>query len=754
MKKYSLISFSLIFFLVFIPAFTFAQITDKYERQIDSIIAKMTLEEKIGQMTMRGTSSRVRGPLPKALKDAVRRGEVGTMLNVMNTDYLNELQHIAVEESELGIPLIFSRDVIHGFKTIFPIPLGMAATWDEKTVRIGSRIAAEEASSVGIRWTFAPMLDICRDSRWGRIAESPGEDPYLASVLAKAYIAGFQGENLSDPSSMAACAKHYIAYGAAEGGRDYNTTIISDPLLQNVYLPPFQAALDAGAATVMSSFNEVNGEPASGSEYLLKDILREQLGFQGFVISDWNSITEMIPHGYARDEKHAAERAANAGMDMEMMSKAYEHHLKTLVEEGKVKEEDLDFYVRNILRVKFSLNLFDKPYLEKSEKSVLYAEQYLEAAKIAAEQSMVLLKNEDRLPLNPTQKILMTGPMAHAPHEQLGTWTFDGESDHTQTPKMVFEAKGFSLDYVPALDFSRDTSTAAFEKAIKAAEAADVILFIGGEEAILSGEAHSRAHINLPGAQEELLKALAKTGKPIVLVIMAGRPITLEDILDKVDAVVMAWHPGTMGGPALHDVLYGLREPGGRLPVSWPKTAGQLPFYYNHKTTGRPANDRNFVHMDDIPVKAWQSSLGNHSHYLDAGFEPEFPFGYGLTYTKFDYHGMQISDAKMSRNGSIQIEISVKNKGKRAGTELVQLYVQDVTGSITRPVKELKGFQHVSLKPGQSKGLLFELKAEDLAFFNRKGEKVMEPGLFRVWVGPNSLEGIEGEFELVEEKSE
>ncbi|MFV9552470.1 glycoside hydrolase family 3 N-terminal domain-containing protein [Algibacter sp. PT7-4] len=720
---------------------------DVEEKRINSILAQMSIDDKIGQTNLRGTSSRAK-TLSESLKEAVRQGKVGALLNVMNVEFVDELQKIAVEESPHKIPLVFGRDVIHGFKTIFPIPLGLAASWDENVARSSSRVAAIESSSVGIRWTFAPMLDIARDSRWGRIAESPGEDPYLASVLGTAYVEGFQGDSLSNSTSIAACAKHFIGYGAAIGGRDYNTALIPEPLLRNVYLPPFEAALDAGAATVMTSFNEVNGVPATGNEFLLKDVLRDELKFDGFVVSDWDSTIEMIAHGYARDEKHAGELAANAGMDMEMTSKAYENNLKQLIEEGKVSEQQLDEFVKNILRIKIRLGLFDKPYRDKKNEANFYSKSHLELAKEAAIKSTVLLKNKAVLPLSKNKKVALIGPLANAPLEQMGTWTFDGDKTHTVTPLDAFKSANVNHIFAPGLTHSRDLTKTQFKKALTAAQQSDVIVFVSGEEAILSGEAHSRANIDLPGAQEDLIKELSKTGKPIVLVIMAGRPITITNIIDDVDAVLMTWHPGTMGGEALQEIIFGSREPEGRLPVSWPKTAGQLPYFYNHKNTGRPANNEDYVAMYDIPIEAWQSSLGNDSHYLDIGFTPHFPFGYGLGYTAFKYDAIKISKDTINFNEDLIVKATISNIGKRDGKEIVQLYTQDVVGSITRPVRELKGFQHVSLKAGETKEVSFKITSGQLKFSNSKAIYAAEEGNFNVWVGPNSSSGLKERFYL------
>ncbi|MEO0898202.1 MAG: glycoside hydrolase family 3 N-terminal domain-containing protein [Bacteroidota bacterium] len=737
---------TLIALLACLPFSSFAQTDDEIERRIDDLMSKMSLEEKIGQTALRGTSSRVKGALPQKLKDAVARGEIGAFLNVMKPEYVDELQKIAIEQSPNGIPLIFARDIIHGFKTIFPIPLGMAASFDTEVAKNAARVSAIEGSSIGIRWTFAPMVDIARDARWGRIAESSGEDPYLGSLMSEAYVEGFQGDDLTDPTSMAACAKHFLGYGAAEGGRDYNTAVISDPLMRNVYLPPFQAAIDAGVLTFMSSFNEVNGEPVSGSKYLMKEILRWNMGFNGFVVSDWNSVIEMIPHGYAADEKQAAELSVKAGLDMEMTSAAYDNHIKELLAEGKISLGELNFLVRNILRVKMKMGVFETPMRDPAIQPNFYAEENLELAKQAATKSMVMLKNDKLLPLGEGMDIALIGPLANEGREQLGTWSFDGEKDPSVTPFEAMEGdiSGFSR----GLAYSRSYEKTYFKEAVKVAKKSDVVVFVGGEEAILSGEAHSRANIDLPGAQVELIKEIAKTGKPIVLVIMAGRPISIMNVIEEVDAVMMAWHPGTMAGPALKDVLMGMAEPGGRLPVSWPKSGAQAPIYYNHKNTGRPASQESFVQIDDIPVGAWQSSLGNNSHYLDLGFTPHFPFGYGLGYTTFSYSDIEITSQEMSRGGSVTVSATIKNTGNRKGKEVVQLYIQDVVASLTRPVRELKGFKAIELEAGASQKVNFTIVADDLKFFNRTGNKVLEAGIFKVWIAPNAAEGLTTSFEL------
>lgn len=719
----------------------FAVDQDPIESKIDSLLSKMTLVEKIGQTAQRGTSSRVKGALSEALKAAVREGRIGSMINVMNKEYVDELQRIAVEESPNGIPLIFARDVIHGFQTIFPIPLGQAATWNPELVKEGARISALEASTYGVRWTFAPMLDIARDPRWGRIAESPGEDPFLASALTEAYVKGFQGDDLTDPSSMIACAKHFAGYGAAEGGRDYNTAVIDESLLRNVYLPPFQKAIDAGVQTFMSGFNELNGVPVSGNKFLLDQVLRKEWNFDGFVVSDWNSVTEMIAHGYCANEKEAALKAASAGVDMEMTSQSYDNFLQELIEEGAIDIDQLDRMVRAILRVKFKMGLFDQPY-RKDKPEIILSEDHLNKAKQSAEQSMVLLKNtDDLLPLAANKKIAAIGPMVDAPLDQLGTWIFDGDRKDSVTPLMALKEK-FSkeqIKIVPTLAYSRDRSKVQFPTALIAAQQSDLVLFFGGEEAILSGEAHSRAHINLPGVQEELIKEIKnKTGKPIVLIIQAGRPIVLENIINDVDAIVMAWHGGTMAGPAIINVITGKTVPSGRLPVSWPKSVGQIPVHYNHKSTGRPASIAAFVGIDDIPVGAWQSSLGNDSHYLDDGFAPQFPFGYGLSYTNFSYENISLSADTLSTGDELSVRFELTNTGELEGVEIAQLYIHDKVASITRPVRELKGFQSVKLAPGEEKTIEMTVHTNDLKFYNEDSNLVLEPGQFTVFVGPNA----------------
>ena len=743
------ILYSLVSFWIF--SNSYSQESNKLiEKKIDKIIKGMSIDQKIGQACLKGTSSRSKG-LSEEFKNEVRKGLVGSVLNLTEPSLVLELQKIAVEESPNHIPLLFGRDVIHGYKTIFPIPLGLAASWNMELVEKTSKIAANESYSKCINWTFAPMVDIARDARWGRIAESPGEDPLLASRLGVAYVKGFQGSDPSVPGQILACVKHFAAYGAAEGGRDYNTVSMSESLLRNIYLKPFEAAAKSGAASFMTSFNDLNGVPASGNNFLLKKILREEWKYDGFVVSDWNSVTEMIPHGYAADEKDAAFKSASAGLDMEMTSLSYANHLKTLIAENIISEKQLDEMVRNILRIKFRAGVFFFFYFKDREKFSLLNADALQTSRTAASKSCVLLKNENQiLPLKSNQKIAVIGPLADAPREQLGTWIFDGKKEDSQTPlKALQNSFGENnVFYAPGLSHSRSLSEEGFSAAIKEAEKADVILFFAGEEAILSGEAHSRANINLPGLQEKLIGELQKTGKPIVVVLMAGRPITLGAVLPKVNALIMAWHPGTMAGPAISDVLLGVVNPSGKLPVTWPKEVGQIPIYYNHPNTGRPADPKTFVAIQDIPIEAWQSSLGNNSHYLDAGYEPQFPFGFGLSYTTFSYDNLKIEKKTLKNDEKLTVSAVITNTGNSTGTETVQLYVRDMVGSIVRPIRELKDFQQIELKPQESKTIEFSIPVSELAFYNDRMELKVEPGDFKFWIASNAENGLEGNFKV------
>ncbi|WP_289104364.1 beta-glucosidase BglX [uncultured Bacteroides sp.] len=717
------------------------------ENKVEALLQKMTIEEKLGQMNQLSPWDF------EELAARVRKGEVGSILNVVNPEEINKIQKIAVEESRLGIPILVSRDVIHGYKTIFPIPLGQAATFNPQIAEDGARVAAIEASADGIRWTFAPMIDISRDPRWGRIAESCGEDPYLSSVMGAAMIKGYQGDSLNDPTAIAACAKHFVAYGAAEGGKDYNSTFIPERVLRNVYLPPFKAAVEAGCATFMTSFNDNDGVPSTANKFVLKDVLRDEWKYDGMVVTDWASAAEMINHGFCVDGKDAAEMSVNAGVDMEMVSETFIKNLKQSVEEKKVSMETIDNAVRNILRLKFRLGLFENPYVV-TPQTVKYADAHLQIAKTAAEQSVILLKNDAQtLPFTDKVKtVAVVGPMADAPYEQMGTWVFDGEKEHTQTPlKAIMEMYGDKVNVIfeQGLAYSRDKNVSGIAKAVNAARRADVVVCFVGEESILSGEAHSLANLDLQGAQSQLIKSLAATGKPVVTVVMAGRQLTISDEVEVSDAVLYSFHPGTMGGPAIADILFGKVNPSGKTPVTFPRMTGQAPIYYAHNNTGRPANPTEML-IDEIPVEAGQTSVGCRSFYLDAGNSPLFPFGYGLSYTNFEYSDLKLASDKLTVDGEVNVSVNLKNAGKYDGTEVVQLYVQDKVGSVTRPVKELKAFQRVELKAGENKTVTFTLPVSDLAFWRYDMTYGVEPGDFKLWVGTNSAEGLSADFTVID----
>ncbi|RGV38282.1 glycoside hydrolase family 3 N-terminal domain-containing protein [Bacteroides clarus] len=713
------------------------------ENKVEALLGKMTLEEKLGQMNQLSPWDF------DELAGKVRKGEVGSILNYTDSALVNKIQRVAVEESRLGIPLLVSRDVIHGYKTIFPIPLGQAATFNPQIVERGARVAAVEASADGIRWTFAPMIDISRDPRWGRIAESCGEDPYLTSVMGTAMIKGFQGSSLNSPTSMAACAKHFVAYGASEGGKDYNSTFVPERVLRNVYLPPFKAAVDAGCATFMTSFNDNDGVPGTANKFVLKDILRDEWKFDGMVVTDWASAAEMINHGFCADGKDAAEKSVNAGVDMDMVSETFIKNLKRSLEENVVSMQAIDNAVRNILRLKFRMGLFDNPYIATPQR-VKYAEEHLKAAKEAVEQSVILLKNSNgTLPLTDNVRtIAVVGPMADAPYEQLGTWVFDGEKEHTVTPlKAIKEMYGDKVNVIfePALAYSRDKDRSGIVKAVSAARRADAVIVFVGEESILSGEAHSLANLDLQGAQSELIKSLSAVGKPLVTVVMAGRQLTIGKEVEASDAVLYLFHPGTMGGPAIADILFGKVNPSAKTPVTFPRMTGQLPMYYAHNNTGRPANPTEML-IDEIPVEAGQTSVGCRSFYLDAGDTPLFPFGYGLSYTTFEYSNLKLASDMLTVGGELLVTVDLKNTGRYDGVEVVQLYIQDKIGSVTRPVKELKAFRRVALKAGESTVVSFSLPVSELAFWGYDMTYGVEPGDFRLWVGTSSAEGVSADF--------
>ena len=734
-------------FLLLFGLKTSAQTTNAViEKKIDVLLRKMTLKEKIGQMNQLSADD-----METNFK-VIQQGMAGSVLSITNPEIANKAQRIAVEQTRLGIPLIFGRDVIHGFKTIFPIPLGQAASFNAELVEKAARVAAIEASETGIRWTFAPMIDIARDPRWGRIAESCGEDPYLTSVMGIAMVHGFQGKDLSDPSSIAACAKHFAGYGAAEGGRDYNTTVITERQFRNVYLVPFeQAVKKANLATIMTAFNANDGIPSSGNEFLLKQVLRKEWNFKGFVVSDWASINEMVDHGFSTDNIEAAEKAINAGVDMEMVSGTYVAYIESLLKENKISIETIDDAIRNILRVKFKLGLFENPYVKGNTDAVFYKKEHLDLAEKLAEESIVLLKNEQQiLPLKKPKTIAVFGPLADAPHDQLGTWVFDGDKSHTVTPLFALKekyGKDITIIYEPILKYSRDQDSSGFEKAVKIAKEADIVLLFLGEESILSGEAHSLSDLNLQGVQSQLLSALAKTKIPLVTIVMAGRPLTIDEEVKQSNAVLYAWHPGTMGGSAIVNLLFGKVNPSAKLPITFPKNIGQIPMYYNHLKTGRPANGSE-LNLGNIPIEASQTSLGNKSYYLDSGNEPLFPFGFGLSYTTFEYGKISLSKTILKKEESLEITLSLKNTGKYQGTEIVQLYTRDLAASVALPIRELKGFQRIDLKAGEEKLVTFQLPISDLAFYGIDMKKKVEPGKFDLWIGSSSTTGEKVSFEV------
>lgn len=730
-----------------------SELNPNFDLPVSQLLSRMSISEKIGQMSQLAGAE---GWIPEHISDALRQGKLGSVINEVDLNTVNELQRIAVEESRLGIPLLIGRDVIHGFKTIFPIPLGQAASWSPEVVEQGARISALESSTCGINWTFAPMIDISRDPRWGRIAESLGEDPYLCSALGVAMVKGFQGKSLNELGSIAACAKHFAGYGASESGRDYNTANIPENELRNVYLPPFKAAADAGVATFMASFSDLNGVPASGNEWLMKQVLREEWNFSGFVVSDWDSIRQLTVHGFTANDKDAAFEAANAGIDMEMVSRTYHDHLEALVSAGKIDIEQIDLMVGRILTLKYDLGLFDNPYTDPASLPRLLIEENLAAAKQAALKSCVLLKNSNNLlPISSqeTNSIAVIGPLADDGYEQLGTWVFDGEAQHSHTClRAITDLVGGSVDvkYAKAIENTRSHNQDDFGQAVNIATSADVAVLFLGEEAILSGEAHCRSSIDLPGCQEQLIDAIKATGTPIVLVIMAGRPLTLSNIVDKVDSILYAWHPGTMGGPAIADLIFGVQSPSGKLPVTFPRTVGQIPLYYAQKHTGKPASDESFVHMNDIPERAAQTSLGMAATHLDTHFSAQFHFGFGLSYSQFEYSNIELSQANIAIGDTLKISAQLSNIGNVDGEEIAQLYIRDSVGSVTRPVRELKGFQRMFLKAGETKTINFELSTDDLAFYDRKMQLNAEAGHFQLWIGGCSQASLETEFYIVD----
>ena len=738
---------------------------DPIEKQIDHLLSQMTLEEKIGQMNQLDPSWSA-----EEKEAQIREGLVGSIFNIVDPHEVNRLQRMAVEETRLGIPLLVARDVIHGFRTIYPIPLGQAATFDPALVEEAARLTADEAVQAGVRWTFSPMVDVARDPRWGRVAEGYGEDTYLTSVMGAAAVRGYQGSD--SIVRLAACVKHFAGYSVSEGGRDYNSTWIPEVQLRETYLPPFKAAIDAGSLSIMCAFNDINGVPASGNKHFNVDILRHEWQFDGLLVSDWGSIGNMVAHGISTDLCQTAAQSLDAQVDMDMQSNAYLWYLDDLVAQGKVSEKQLDACVRNILRMKFRLGLFDNPYCYIEDTPTYFAPEALAAAQRAAEESAVLLKNNGTLPLTSnlsplTSKptVLVCGPLSHAQHDQNGTWCFDKLDSMTITPLIAFrqlaEQGEIRLIEQTGKHWSREVSAANIASLTRLARQADVVLYFGGEESILSGEARCRAHLNLPGDQSAQLRALKATGKPVVLTVMAGRPLCIGEDIDLVDAVLYAFHGGTMQGPALANLIMGKVAPSGRLPITFPNAEGQIPLYYNKKNTGRPTDHP--VLIDDIPVGAGQFSIGESSYWLEYGDQPLYPFGYGLTYTTFEYGPVVLSDTILdftpyTLHPTLQASCVITNTGNCTAVAVPQLYIRDLVGSLTRPVRELKGFQRVSIPAGESRTVTFELTAEDLAYWHLAEGVTLgadgayvhtaESGDFHVWIAPNAAEGQPAKFTL------
>ncbi|WP_405301788.1 beta-glucosidase BglX [Kordia sp.] len=726
------------------------------DQRVDSLLAKMTLDEKVGQMNLYNGFWDVTGPTPeegsaKLKYEHLRKGWVGAMLNVRGTTNVQEVQRIAVEETRLGIPLLIGFDVIHGYKTLSPIPLAESASWDMEAIRSSARVAATEASAAGINWTFAPMVDISRDPRWGRVMEGGGEDPYLGSKIATARVKGFQGDNLTDKHSIAACAKHFAAYGFSEAGKEYNSVDIGTSTLYNTVLPPFKAAADSGVKTFMNSFNELNGVPVTGSEFLQRDILKGEWGFDGFVVSDWASINELIFWGHAKDKRQAAIIAANAGSDLDMEGYVYVRELVKLVEDGVVKESIVDDAVRRILKVKFELGLFDNPYTycdPANEKENIGHAKHHEAVLDVAKKSIVLLKNEGNLlPLKKKgQKIALIGPLAADKNSPLGSWRIASD-DNTAVSVLEGMEKytGNSLTHKKGVDLVvgktafieevviNTTNRDGINEAVETAKTADVVVMVLGEHGFQSGEGRSRTSLDLPGLQQELLEAVYAVNKNIVLVLNNGRPLAIEWAAENIPTIVEGWQLGTQSGNAIAQVLYGDYNPSGKLPMTFPRNVGQIPIYYNHKSTGRPTNDNDNVF--------W-------SHYIDIENTPLYPFGHGLSYTTFEYKNFKVHGNEFTVGKDIKVTVDVTNTGDYDGKEVVQLYIRDLFGSITRPVKELKGFELVHFKKGETKTIEFTLTNKELGFFNNQGKYLVEAGDFEVFVGGSSNTILKDAFTL------
>jgi beta-glucosidase len=738
------------------------------EQKINALLRKMTLEEKVGQL-VQYSAGQPTGPGTGRtdFNDMIQKGQIGALFNVTTAREANAFQHVAMEKSRLQIPLIFGLDVIHGYRTEFPIPLGLAATWDTELVQRAARVAAREASASGIRWMFSPMIDIARDARWGRMAEGSGEDPYLVSAMARAYVLGYQGERLSLPNSAVACPKHFVGYGAAEGGRDYNSVEISEHTLREFYLPPFHAAVDAGAATIMTAFDSLNGVPTSANPFTIKQILRKEWGFQGIVDSDWTSIAELIPHGIANDPATAARKAFLAGVEMDMVSSFYHDTLANLVRSGQVPESALDEAVRDVLRVKFALGLFEHPYAdEKLEAGAMLRPESIALAREAAERSFVLLKNSSitggspLLPFSGDAKIIaLIGPLADDAKVMLGSWSAQGRPEDVVTLRasLIEKLGADHVHYAKGSEIAKGTDEQLAE-AVKIAQESDAVILALGENASeMTGEAASRARLGLPGRQQALLEALVATGKPVVLVLFSGRPLTLPWAFEHVPAVLAAWFPGVQAGPALARTLFGESNPSGKLPVTWPRAVGQEPLYYNALNTGRPAGDA------DLTKPPWEGSVKYISRYIDEQNSPQFPFGYGLTYSNFSYGPTQVSSAQVSAgtlnnvlrepkrlsDSGISVSADVTNTGARAGEETVQLYVRLEGTSTAQPVRALKSFQHINLAAGQTQHVTFHLGPDAFALWDDQNKYTVEPARATIWISPDSAHGTPATIEIM-----
>ena len=710
------------------------------EQKINALLKQMTLEEKLGQLQQ--LDGHADGNYRPEHPEMIRHGLLGSTLNVRGAKRVNELQRIAVEQSRLKIPVLFAFDVIHGYRTIFPVPLAEASSWDPMAVERAASVAAAESAAAGVRWTFAPMVDIARDARWGRIVEGAGEDPFLGAAMAQARVRGFQSNDYSRADKVVACAKHWVAYGAAEAGRDYNTTEVSERTLREIYFPPFKAALEAGVGTFMSAFNDLDGIPASANPFTLTEVLRNQWKFDGIVVSDYESVRELMNHRLAADEAEAARYALTAGVDMEMVSRLYNRHGAALFKAGKLPMATIDEAVRRVLRIKFRLGLFERPYTDETlEPRVILSKENVAAAREVAARSMVLLKNERQtLPLDKNlRSVAVIGPLADSQLDVIGSWSGDGKPEDAVTLLKGVRAKvsaATKVLYAKGCDINSD-STAGFDEAVRLARQADVVILAIGESADMSGEATSRSSLDIPGRQVDLLKAILATGKPVAVVLMNGRPLTINWVADNAPAILEAWFAGSQAGNAIADVLFGDVNPGGKLPVTFPRDVGQEPLYYNHKSTGRPPDANNKYT----------------SKYIDLAWTPLFPFGFGLSYTQFRLSNLQTSAKSIPVDGKLMVSVDVENTGSRTGDEVVQLYLRDVAASVTRPVKELKGFQRLTLQPHEKRRVAFTLTPALLGFYNRAMKFTVESGEFKIFVGNSSdtsVNGLESSFMVLE----